>query len=206
MSGKLVPMGKLLSDTCISLFKEIGFKKKKEGIFYKQYGDDLYLRIGFNESDKSANSLVINPMFGVGWRKLESFLTECNKGKYSPYLYASFSSNIGGFDDNNDVVKFTFERDSIIEDAQSFQGYLNFISLKTEERFANHSDLLDGLLRYTSVRQQQEKLACYHFLLGDKSKALNILDKERERLSSAHPVMQEEFEMFANEFKSKVTS
>ena len=206
MSGKLVPMGKLLSDTCISLFKEIGFKKKKEGIFYKQYGDELYLRIGFNESDKSANTLVINPIFGVGWRKLESFLTECNKRKYSPYLYASFSSNIGGFSENNNVIKFTFERDNIIKDSQSLQEYLNFISLKTEERFANHSDLLSGLLRYTSVRQQQEKLACYHFLIGDKSKALNILDKERKCLSSAHPVMQEEFEMFAHEFMSKLTS
>ncbi|MDC2890808.1 hypothetical protein [Psychrosphaera algicola] len=121
-------------------------------------------------------------------------------------MYASFSSNIGGFDESNDVVRFTFERDRIVEDAQSFQEYLNSISLKTEERFAEHSDLLDGLLRYISVGQQQEKLACYHFLIGDKSKALNILEKERDSLSSAHPVMQEEFEMFADEFMSKVTS
>jgi hypothetical protein len=206
MSNKLVSMGKLLSDTCIPFFKEIGFKKKKEGIFYKKYGDDLYLRIGFNESGKSTNTVIINPMFGVGWRALESLMAECNKGKYSPYLYATFSSNIGGFDEKNDVVKFTFSRDNIIEDVKSFQKYLNSISFKTEERFANHSDLLNGLTRYISVRQHQEKLACYNFLIGDKSTALGILEKEREHLSSAHPVMQDEFMIFADEFMSKVSS
>jgi len=204
MTVKLESMSKLLSFTCIPCFKEIGYAKKKEGIFFKKYDDGLYLRIGFNESEKTDDHLTINPMFGVGWLDLETLLCELAEEKNKPYLYPSFSSNIGGFDKENEVVKFTFSRGNIDKEVNYFKEYLNNISLKTEERFAKRSDLLEGLTQYRPLQQYQERLACYHFLLNDKLRVSEVIENEKRRLSDYHPSIQEEYDVFYQNMKAKL--
>ena len=203
MTTKKINLNKLLSDACIPLFAEIGFKKKKEGIFYKKYGDDLYLRIGFNTSSYKGDELIINPMFGVGWRALEALKAECNQEKYSPYLFQSFIGNLGVMGEADGYTRFTFYRNTMLEDVKPFQEYLHKVALLTEKRFATHADLEEGILKFPS-QEHLERLACYYFLMENKPKAMEYFEKAHIRTRDRGSLMWENFQIFAKGFMSKI--
>jgi hypothetical protein len=204
MATKEKTINSLLTSVCVEEFKSIGFAKKKEGIFFCKYENDMYLRLGFNISKKEKDVLVINPMFGVGWEPLEGLISKLSGKSYSPYLFASFSSNIGGFMPDNVARHFTFNRESIHQEVVEFSSFLSTVSDNAKNQYSGENAIISGLEKYPPMQQSAERWICTHFLLGDKRKSIELLESETKKLEGAHPVMQQQFKAFADAFISQI--
>lgn len=201
MQYKQIKISKLLSDTVANFLKPLGFKKKKEGIFYKIYNENLYLTLGLNESDKDSDKVTINPMFGIGWLQAEELLAELSKTKFNKYLFCSFSSNIGGFTKENKTMRYVFNRDSIEEDVIFFTNEIAPIFNQSMAIYSRSNQLLEGLQKYPPLQQKVERYVCFLYLFDEIGEANKIIEQETLRLENEHPVMRERFALFSKNFK-----
>ena len=200
MSENLVSISRLLSNTLYQRLKRLGFRLKKEGIFYKPYDKGMYLRLGLNEASKGSKSVTINPILGVGYLPLEDLLCELTNKKKQPYLFATFSANIGGFTNQNVALKFTFQRDAMEQDVEKFVDETATIMEGTISVFNSKYDVVEGLEIFPPVQQPVERKALAYYLLANDKQADLLIEKELDRVKTQHVIIRKQFETFVEEF------
>ena len=175
----------------------LGFKRQSEGIFIFPVNEDFNGWIGLNSSTKYTD-LLINPVVGIGSKKIINFFYKIRGNKPTRKIYPVINLPLKSLTNFSYKSNWICNFDDIFIEVKKMTSFINSDAIIYIQKNANFESMLDLMLNYRHGYFQQNIYfipICY-LLLNQNQKAIDYVNIEHEKLKNENHTVAESYKNF----------
>lgn len=188
-------------------FLQLGFKKRREGIYTKELADGFIGWIGMNSGGLSPG-VAINPVMGIRWQALERLCSELLNLKPHPYTGPTISISLGYIMPEKTYIDWRFTGNPIDgpfdELADAVATYA--VPLMEQNCTAQKMSVLLETNPFFALDQDLKRRQVAKYMLGQPAEGLRICEERLKNLGLRQDMAAEQYRTFAANFSALINS
>lgn len=190
------------------VFEELGFLKKKTGIFVKTVSADVLGTIGLNIATGRGSGIIeINPVIGIRNQCIERLLAEILGEPFDELIPATLAGNVGYLSHENTYRPYIFtNKESIDAIVNEMRDAVKDFGLPFMQKASNLSDLVELMrtVRFGIPFVIEYRIPVGLLLLGKKIEAKEIIDKKMSEITSKHDPASLRYKKFSAQLLKRI--